>query len=885
MPENHEKVYVSSSAYDSEKITAGVVSDVVVGASVSSASGGSAGGDLRAQTVSISEYSVASGSSQVVVDYPVYVRISQLQSSSDSRTLSSSVSSRRDHTVVQESSEATVEVPGEVTVAEVASELSHTQPSTLNQAVSAGEEYTVEEVTVEYSEAEHITGVQETSASQAVALSTTPHSLQSHELRLIGLTEVIVDHRYSAVQQTSAEVPVPVFSTEPDLAQEGGELHFTLEDLLENIHLMDFYLTHAPSVLRQVLIALGFTDAPEELGELLQYYYLRHIMYCVFPMTTNEELCKNLDMVKGVFDATRFAYENHVHLRRVKQLLDDVRRGDIWSAGRNPVFRALVKLYELLPAISNEDLRNTILGSLGLSSVEELQQLMVKLARGERLSDREINALVYFSKLYDEKWNDLKKYGNFALAVRMSEIDEEAYRDFRWLYGDLLDRGIYIYYVDLDQIGPRIVDTYYAAVLNHLRKNDDVGYDPVYVEDIRFREAIAQFLRSVNILGYFASAVSEAFKSLLVWLGVDEKTAEKIAMVGSTATVVLTLKTITVATGGLAAPFVYGLIGLSSLSALAHIGTLMDTPFERDILVNYFKENLPWIAGSIGAAIVAGYAGAKLGAFIEKHVTLPLLVKMYNKALDSGHYTLASKMREFLENRLSQYTAVARLQAEDYEFNLYVDERGEVVVQLVAKGKWELVHTSKSLSSNFIALLQDQQSKEVLGGIVQRFIPEIKGSKASVERFLSNLEKIVSDALGRTGDPIIARDVLVLVRSALEDARVLNALKTSKILRVVPTSSGAVIDTDVGAYVLIRVPGSWEPHIVFTSKSTLGALQLYTALKDTGVNIGEFINVASMHSGAESWTAKIGQFDVVFSNGKLVIAKEGSKLAEVVITG
>ncbi|MEM4570959.1 MAG: hypothetical protein QXE66_06595, partial [Desulfurococcaceae archaeon] len=452
MQENYRRVYVSSSAYDSERITISAESRVVIGASVSSASSGSAGGSLRAQTVSMSEYSVASGSSQVVVDYPVYVRVSQLQSSSDSRTLSSNVSSRREHTVVQERSEATVEVLGEVTVAEVASELSHTQPSVLTSVVSAGEEYTVEEVTVEYSEAEHTTGVQETSASQAVSLSTTPHSLQSHELRLIGLTEVIVDRRYSAVQRTSAEVPVPVFSAEPDLAEAGGELHFNLEDLLENIHLMDIYLTQAPSVLRQALVALGFTDAPEELGALLNYYYSKYNTYCTYREPVVRELCRQLDTVKGVFDATRFAYEHHVHLRRVKQLLNDVRSGDIWSAGRNPVFRALVKLYEVLPAISNEDLRNSILGSLGLSSAEELRQLMVKLARGERLSDREINALVYFSKLYDEKWNDLKKYGNFALAVSMSEIDEKAYLDFKKLYRDLLEYGIFIHYKNLDHI-------------------------------------------------------------------------------------------------------------------------------------------------------------------------------------------------------------------------------------------------------------------------------------------------------------------------------------------------------------------------------------------------------------------------------------------------
>ncbi|MEM0458973.1 MAG: hypothetical protein QXZ31_03820 [Thermofilaceae archaeon] len=915
MSEDYQRVYVSSPAYESVRVIASVEGSVATGATSISATGRSEGAGIVVQAVSASNYSVESSPLQVTADYPVYVHVSQPQASSDSRALSSAasgrseysiesspshvtadspvyaqvsrsqsssdsgtltgaVSGRSEYSVVQEPAEAEAVVPGAIVAVEEASGISHPQGALQVAPVIAVDNLVepVEEVIVEHSEAGPAIDVQEFSVSDSAPFTAVPNSVQAYEYESIGLREVVIEHTVSVVH--------PIFVEESPTTV----IKFTLDDLLKNAHLLDAFLKQAPDVLRETLIAMGFSDAPGDLKALLDYYWSTYNTYCTIREPVFRDVCRQLDLVKGIFDATKFIYEHHAHLRRVEQLLADAQKGDAWSVGRNPAFRALVKVYEILPAISDTDLRNALLGNLGLSNPEELQQLLRKIARGEQLNDKEIMALMLASKLYDEKWEDFKKYGNFSLAVEqeMESLDPNAYNQLVMAAIMLMNSGESIYYTDLSKIPANVADAYYAAVLLALREGGGVDHREHYLANIQLREKLTKILKQINVLGHFSSAVSSAIKSVLTWFGVDEKTAEKVAMFGASGVVSFTLGAVNAATGGLATPVILGLAGLSGLSAFAQVGTLADTPVEREFLVNALKADLPWIAASIGAAVLAGYGGAKLGAVVEKNVTLPLLVKMYNKALDSGHHSLADKIRGFLENKLSQYTAIARLKAEDYEFNLYVDERGEVVVQLAAKGRWELVHTSKSLSNDLVAVLQDQQSREVLGGIVRQVIPEIKSSKESVERFLSNLNRLASDALVR-GGPAATRDVLILIRDALKDARVLDVLKTNKVLRVVPTPSGAVVDTDAGAYVLVRAPGSVEPYVIFTSKSNLEALQLYSTLRDAGVNINEFISVASRYSGAGSWAARIGELDVIFSEGKLVIVKEGSKLAEVML--
>lgn len=883
MSDNYRRVYVSSSAYELVRVVTGVENSVTVGtASSSSASSRSEGAKILAKAVSADNYSVESSSLQIAVDYPVYARISQPQISPDHRTLLGIASGRNEYSIVYETVGVGADAPS-VIVVEEGRGVSYPQ-SALSPAVIASD--VVEGA--ERSEAGPITGALESSVSESMSFAAAPVSLQVYEHAPVGLEEVVVEHKISTIYLADVEgPPAPVVGEAPNI-EVSGEVKFAINDLLENTRALDAFLGQAPSVLREALIAVGFSDAPKDLKALLDYYWSKYNANCTQGKAApTNDLCARLDLIRGVFDAAKFIYEYHIHLRRVEQLLTDIQRGDAWSVGRNPIFRALVKAYEILPTVDDANLRNAILSNIGLSGVEELRQLLRRIALGEKLNDKEITALVLVSKLYDEKWKDLKKYGNFSLTVsgEIESLDPSAYNQLASMAAALMSSGKSIHYVDLDEIPVNVVDAYYAAVLKALQGRGPPEYMRSYTVGSEFREAFNRVLRNINVLGHFSSAVSSAIKSMLVWLGVDESTAEKIAMVGASGVTAFTISSLNVATAGLAAPIILGLVGLSCLSTLAQVGTLTDNPIEKELLLDAFRENLPWIAASIGVAVAAGYAGTKLGSYIEKNITLPMLVKMYNKALDAGHSALASKIRGFLEGRLSQYTAVARLKAEDYEFHVYVDKQGEVTVQLVAKGKWELVHTSKSLSNDFIALLQDQQSGEVLGGIVQKVIPEIKGSKESLERFLSNLEKVASDTLMRAGNSAVTRDVLTLIRDALKDARVLNVLKTGRVLRVVPTSSGAVIDTDVGAYVLVRLPGLMEPYVILTSKSTLGALQLYTTLRDIGVDINGLINAASKHGGAGSWAARVGELDVVFSGGKLVVAKGGSKLAEVLLVG
>ncbi|MEM4761939.1 MAG: hypothetical protein QW230_03095, partial [Thermofilum sp.] len=884
MSSNYQRVYISSSAYESARITAGIESNVVAGARSSSlVADRKEDARITVQAVSLSNYSVESGLSHVVADYPVYAQVSRSQASSDSRTLSSTVSGRSEYSIVQESVGGEAEAPSAVVTVEAASGASHLL-SALTPVVAVRS--TVEKVNVWYGEAGSAAKTEESSASDSASLTAVLVPAQAYEHGLTGLREILIEHAVPVLYPVAAEEPPVPVPGEAPRTEATGEVTLTLSDLLDEPRLLETFLEKAPGVLRETLVAMGFKDAPKDLKALLDYYWSKYNTYCAGNKSSSSE-CTQLEFVKGMFSATTFIYEYKDHLYKAKQLLADAQKGDLQSISRNPIFRALVKVYEILPAIGDADLRNAFLGSLGLSSPEELQQLLQKIARGQQLSDNEITTLALVSRLYDEKWRDFRNYATLALNVEdeIKGIDPSLYNMYQGLLAFMKQRGLNIHRVDIDTLPREVVDAYYVAVLRALQNRGAPEYTKSYITEISSMEAVARVLGNINILGHFSSAVSNAIKSLLMWFGVDEKTAENMAMVGASYTVAVTLGTITLATGGAAAPVVLGLVGLSSLSTLAQIATLTDNPLERDALVNYFKENLPWILASIGVAVLGGYTGAKLGMYIEKNVTLPLLVKMYNKALDSGHYTLASKIRGFLENRLSQYTVVARLDAEDYSFRLYVDEDGKLIVQLASKGRWELVHTSKTLSNDFVALLQDQQSREVLGGIVRRVIPEIKGSKESVERFLSNLDKLASDVAMRTGDAAIARDVLTLIRDAFKDARVLDAMKTGRVLRVVPTNSGAVIETDVGAYVLVKAPGAVEPYVFFTNKNALGALQLYTTLRDTGVNINEFISVASKYSGAENWIGKVGDFEVVFNGGRLLISKGGSKLAEVVIAG